>query len=70
MEPHKPRRDLYAEVTHCIVAALAQGVRPWACPWKTHPDTNARPMRHNGEPYRGVAADNYLERSATTILSG
>lgn len=50
----KPRRDLYAEVTQRILAALAQGVRPWACPWTPQASTLARPMRHTGEPYRGI----------------
>ncbi|TXH87449.1 MAG: DUF1738 domain-containing protein [Rhodoferax sp.] len=50
----KPRRDLYAEVTQRIIAALAQGVRPWACPWTAQASTLARPMRHTGEPYRGI----------------
>jgi antirestriction protein ArdC len=50
----KSRRDLYAEVTQRIVTALAQGVRPWACPWKFQAGAVARPMRHNGEPYKGI----------------
>lgn len=54
MEATKPRRDLYAEVTQRIITALAQGVRPWACPWRTQAGAIARPMRHNGEPYRGI----------------
>lgn len=54
MNTSKPRRDLYAEVTQRIVTALAQGVRPWACPWKAHSGSAARPVRHTGEPYRGI----------------
>lgn len=54
MEANKPRRELYAEVTQRIVTALAQGVRPWACPWKTQAGAIARPLRHNGEPYLGI----------------
>jgi len=54
MEATKIRRDLYAEVTQRIAHALAQGVRPWACPWRREAGTPARPMRHNGEPYRGI----------------
>ncbi len=50
----KPRRDLYAEVTQRIISALAQGVRPWACPWTAQASTLARPMRHTGESYRGI----------------
>lgn len=54
MKPEHQRRDLYAEVTQRIITALEQGVRPWACPWKIQAGAVARPMRHNGEPYRGI----------------
>jgi len=46
-------RDLYAETTARIVAALEQGTAPWVRPWSTGIDT--LPM--NGgtrRPYRGV----------------
>ena len=46
-------RDLYAETTARIVAALEQGTAPWVKPWSTGIDT--LPM--NGgtrRPYRGV----------------
>ena len=46
-------RDLYAETTARIVAALEQGTAPWVKPWSTGIDT--LPM--NGgtrHPYRGV----------------
>lgn len=46
-------RDLYAETTARIGAALEQGVAPWVKPWSTGIDT--LPM--NGgtrRPYRGV----------------
>lgn len=50
MEATKSRRDLYAEVTQRIVTALAQGVRPWTASG----GHVGRPMRHTGEPYRGI----------------
>lgn len=55
MKSNKPSRDIYADVTQKIVEALAQGVRPWACPWRHRQAGYAvRPMRHGGEPYRGI----------------
>jgi hypothetical protein len=45
--------DLYTDVTARIIAALEQGVAPWARPWSTGIDTlpmNAGTRR----PYRGV----------------
>ena len=45
--------DLYANVTARIVAALEQGVAPWARPWSSGVDTlpmNAGTKR----PYRGI----------------
>lgn len=50
------RPDVYARVTAKIVADLEAGVRPWAKPWSiAHAETRiTRPLRHNGEPYRGV----------------
>jgi antirestriction protein ArdC len=50
---HTEFRDLYAENTARIVAALEQGTAPWVKPWSTGIDT--LPM--NGvtrRPYRGV----------------
>jgi antirestriction protein ArdC len=54
MDTTKPRRDIYADVTKSIVAALSQGVRPWTRPWRASSEHTARPMRHTGEPYRGI----------------
>ena len=48
-------RDIYQEVTEQIVKQLERGVRPWTRPWD--PDAKMEPvlpLRHNGEPYRGV----------------
>lgn len=46
------RADLHSRVTDTILKALEQGVRPWLAPWTTSRIT--RPLRHNGEPYRGI----------------
>ncbi|PSB68600.1 antirestriction protein [filamentous cyanobacterium CCP1] len=52
----QPRKDVYALVTHQIIQALEQGVRPWMKPWdSTH--LNGRvtmPRRATGESYRGI----------------
>lgn len=51
-----PRADVYARVTARIVADLEQGTRPWLKPWSvTHTAGRiTRPLRSNGQPYRGV----------------
>lgn len=50
------RTDVYNRITDKIVAALQNGVRPWAQPWNAdHLATRiARPLRSTGEPYRGI----------------
>ena len=50
------RPDLYRQVTDEIIAALAQGVRPWVRPWSTgHLETRVRrPLRACGQGYRGI----------------
>lgn len=49
-------RDVYAEITDQIVASLEKGVRPWFKPWSSQwgDRTISRPLRHNGQPYRGI----------------
>lgn len=48
-------RDIYAEVTSRIVAAVEAGTRPWAKPWNsTGAAVSFRPLRANGQAYRGV----------------
>ena len=51
-----PREDVYTRVTAKIVAALEQGVRPWIKPWSVQHTAGriTRPLRHNGQPYRGI----------------
>jgi antirestriction protein ArdC len=50
------RQDLYSRVTDRIIAELEQGVRPWMKPWNVEHAAGriTRPLRHNGEPYRGI----------------
>ena len=48
----KAKLDVYNEVTNQIIEALEKGVKPWKCPWQR--DTASRPLRSNGEPYRGI----------------
>ena len=53
MEP-TPRRDCYSEITNAIIADLEKGVRPWTKPWEGGAAIPCRPLRINGEPYRGI----------------
>ncbi len=48
------RKDCYAEITSAIIADLEQGIRPWVQPWASGNKNATRPLRHNGEPYRGI----------------
>lgn len=50
------RTDVYTRVTYKIVADLEKGIRPWMKPWSagTAATRITLPMRHNGEPYRGI----------------
>lgn len=49
------KTDLYERVTAQIVASLEQGVKPWLKPWSAAAPGNAvRPLRANGQPYRGI----------------
>ena len=50
------RKDVHSRVTERIIADLEMGVRPWVKPWsaETLAGQIARPLRHTGEPYRGI----------------
>jgi N-terminal domain of anti-restriction factor ArdC len=50
-----PRVDIYTRVTNRIVEQLEQGIRPWMQPWNAEHAAGriTRPLRHNGEPYKG-----------------
>ena len=50
----KTRTDCYSEITNAIIADLEKGVRPWTKPWETTNAIPCRPLRVNGEPYRGI----------------
>jgi antirestriction protein ArdC len=52
----KPRANLYQRITDQIIAELERGALPWRKPWDTGllGDRVTRPLRHSGEPYRGI----------------
>lgn len=50
------RQDVYQRVTNTIIADLEQGIRTWMKPWSAKHAAGpiTRPLRHNGEAYRGI----------------
>jgi len=50
------KADLYTRITNRIVEELEKGVRPWLKPWNAEHAAGriTRPLRHNGQPYRGI----------------
>lgn len=48
------RKDCYTEITNAIISDLEKGIRPWVRPWHGGAGTACRPLRNNGEPYRGI----------------
>ena len=48
------RKDCYTEITNAVVSDLEKGIRPWAQPWRSGAGNPCRPLRNNGEPYRGI----------------
>lgn len=48
------RKDSYTEITNAIIADLEKGIRPWVKPWLGGAKNPSRPLRHNGEAYRGI----------------
>lgn len=50
------RTDTYQRITDTIVSALEAGTRPWMQPWSARNIGGSfpRPLRSNGEPYRGI----------------
>ncbi|HEX5262657.1 MAG TPA: zincin-like metallopeptidase domain-containing protein [Phenylobacterium sp.] len=54
--PSSETRPLYDRVTDAIIADLDRGIRPWMKPWNAGPlaGSVSRPLRHAGEPYRGI----------------
>lgn len=54
--PEPAKADIYQRVTCLIVDALEKGTPPWRKPWSAEHAAGRieRPLRHNGEPYRGI----------------
>jgi antirestriction protein ArdC len=50
------KKDLYQTVTDTIIRDLEFGIRPWLQPWIVGGEGGQlnRPLRANGEPYRGI----------------
>ncbi len=48
------RRDIYAEVTDRIVAALEVGTAPWICPWRRDGEGGRPRNGASGHVYRGM----------------
>ncbi|MAN77395.1 MAG: antirestriction protein [Rhizobiales bacterium] len=50
------RADTYQRITDTIITALENGTRPWMKPWSASQvgSNFPRPLRANGEPYRGI----------------
>ena len=46
------KTDIAAAITATILDKLAAGTKPWVQPWTGAPAS--RPLRHNGEPYKGI----------------
>lgn len=46
--------DLHQHITDQIVAAIEAGCPPWRKPWTGGASGASLPLRHNGEPYRGI----------------
>ncbi len=53
--PHAPRRDLYAEITAKLVAAIEANPGEPQMPWRRSHAPLSRPTNaHSGKPYRGI----------------
>jgi len=50
----KPKFDVYQHVTDTIIAEIEAGTPPWRKPWSGGGTALQLPLRHNGEPYRGI----------------
>ena len=59
----KPKFDAAQEITNEIIALLEKGTMPWRRPWKIA--GGGVPLRHNGEPYKGINAFLLGLRAAT-----
>lgn len=52
--PRADTRPLHDRITAHILADLETGVRPWTRPWALGGGTIGLPLRHTGQPYRGI----------------
>ena len=50
----KQKFNIHREITDQIIAAIEEGCAPWRKPWTGGTAGAALPLRHNGEPYRGI----------------
>ena len=48
------KHNLHQKITDQIIEAIEQGCAPWRKPWTGGTTGAALPLRHNGEPYRGI----------------
>ena len=46
--------DLHQTITDQIIEAIEAGCPPWRKPWTGSTTGACLPLRHNGEPYRGI----------------
>lgn len=46
--------DLHEHITNQIIKAIEAGCPPWRKPWTGSSKGASLPLRHNGEPYRGI----------------
>ncbi|SFU17372.1 ArdC family protein [Sedimentitalea nanhaiensis] len=49
-----PKIDLHKTITDQIIDAIEAGCPPWRKPWTGSAACPGLPVRHNGEPYRGI----------------
>lgn len=50
----KSRLDIHQHVTDTIIEQMEAGTAPWRKPWTGGAGGASFPLRHNGEPYRGI----------------
>lgn len=50
----KTKQNLHQQITDQIITAIEAGRAPWRKPWTGGTAGAALPLRHNGEPYRGI----------------
>ncbi|MCC5991277.1 MAG: DUF1738 domain-containing protein [Rhodobacteraceae bacterium] len=46
--------DLHQQITDQLMQAIEAGCPPWRKPWTGSSKGASLPLRHNGEPYRGI----------------